>query len=394
MQACHPKAEPRLARGLLLVLMAFPSAAQATRVVVTPVEAKDVDYGIVRDVNRVLVTALKELPKLTVMESRALSQELGVNLSEQVHDCNKEVLCLVQIGEAVGADRLLLSELMPAKPSGTVLKFFVVDVKKAALSDTLRWTIPFKDGAVDDSVPAAMRQLFAPPDARVILEITPKDAELRLYGEVAKAQFWTEVPFWSGVYYAQLSRKGHDPREVRFSIPPGGPTRIVIELEQDPLYVDPTHKTRPSAPGAKDKARFEVVTAENEPGPTPPPGPPRPSAFSNWIAWSVAGVGVAAGVTGAMVMRSAQGSYNELSGQARFGVKTTPVDVASSSRDGARSRYSLGGGLAAGGAGLAGAALLWMVVDGLIHSDEAEVRAAIGPTISGSGGGMACSVAF
>lgn len=394
MQACHPKAEAHLARGLLLLALVCPSAAQATRVVVTPVEAKDVEYGVVRDVNRVLVSALKELPKLSVLESRALSQELGINLSEQVHDCNKEVLCLVQIGEAVDADRLLLSELSPAKPSGTVLKFFVVDVKKAALSDTLRWTIPLKDGAVDDAVPAAMRQLFADPDARIVLEITPKDAELKLYGEVAKAQYWTEVPFWSGVYYAQLTRKGHDPREVRFSIPPGGPTRIVIELEQDPLYVDPNQRTRPSAPGAKDRGRFEVVTAENEPGPVKPAGPPRPSAFANWVAWSVAGVGVAAGVTGAMLMRSAQGSYNELSGQARFGVKTSPVEAAVSSRDSARSRYSLGGGLAAGGAGLAGAAILWMVVDGVLHADEPAAQASIGPMFSGSGGGMACSVAF
>ncbi|MFO0723132.1 MAG: hypothetical protein U1E65_05055 [Myxococcota bacterium] len=381
----------------LLALGATP--AFAAKVVVTPVDSKDVEYAVVRDVNRVVVAALREIPKLTVLESRALTAELGINLAEQVHDCNKDVLCLVQIGEAAGADQLLLTELSPAKPNGTVLKQFVVDVKKAAMTDTLRWILPAKDGAVDDGVPAAIRHLFAAPDARVIFQVMPKDAELRLYGEVTKLEYWQEVPFWSGVYYAQITGRGHDSREVRFHIPPGGPTRIVIELEQDPLYVDPNHTYRPPTgsenlkPEEKKHGRFEVVTAD--PDPIQPRKAPTRSAFSNWIAWTAAGVGVAASATGIVLMRTAQGSYNTLSAQLRFAPTTRTVAEATAERASDQSRYSAGGSIAIGGAALAGAAILYMAIDSAISDDSGgPPKVSIAPTIGDGGGGLACALGF
>lgn len=370
-----------------LALAAAPGAASALGVVVLPLDSSGTSaYEASRVATRAMLLALRDLPDVRVMESQAVSADLGVNLIEQVQLCRREVLCLVQIGDAVSADRMLLGELSD-KGGVRSIKLYVVDVTKAAMVDTLTWTVGSDDRTLEDAVTVAMRQLFASPDARVVFEILPKDAELELYGERANLKFWEEIPFWSGVYHAKLTKKGHDPREVRIVLPRGGPTRVVIELEMDPLFFDPTSKNKP--PAERTPGKFAVVPVDAD-GNALPPKPAGPSPFANLWAWGLVAAGGAASAVGGLVMVGAQSDYNTLSAEPRYlrGTTTSAAD-AIADRDDARSRFGLGSKVLIGGVVVGVGGLVWMLIDAASR-DEAPV-AALG--IAGEGG-VSCALRF
>ncbi len=374
---------------LILALAVAPAAASAMGVVVVPLDASGTSaFEASRVASRSMLLALRDLPGVRVMESQAVSVELGVNLIEQVQLCRREVLCLVQIGEAVSADRMLLGELSE-KAGVRSIKLYVVDVTKAAMVDTLTWTVGADDRTLEDAVTVAMRQLFASPDARVVFEIMPKDAQLELYGERANLKFWEEIPFWSGVYHARLTRKGHDPREVRIVLPRGGPTRVVLELEMDPLFFDPTSKNK-KPPTERQPAKFAVVPVDAD-GNALPPQPPGPSPFANLWAWGLVAAGGAASAVGGLVMVGAQSDYNALSIEPRYlrGTTTAAAD-AIADREDARSRFGLGSKVLIGGVVVGVGGLVWMLVDAASR-DEAPSVAALGLV---GDGGVSCALRF
>lgn len=378
----------RCAPLLLTVLFGMavvPSAAFGLGVVVLPLDASGTTaYEASRTASRAMLLTLRDLPEVKVMESQAVSAELGVNLVEQVQLCRREVLCLVQIGDAVSADRLLLGELTEKNGTRSV-KLFVVDVTKAAMVDTMTWTVSADDRVLEDAMNVAMRQLFASPDARVVFEVLPKDAQLELYGERANLRFWEEIPFWSGVYHARLTKKGFDPREVRIVLPRGGPTRIVIELEQDPLFFDPTAKKKPPERAGK----FAVVPVDGDPNPARPQVEV-PSPFANLWAWGLVAAGGAAAAVGGLVMVGAQSDYNALSVEPRYlrGTTTSAID-AIAEREDARSGFGVGSKVMVGGIIVGVGGLVWMLVDAASR-DSAPV-AALG--LAGDGG-LSCTWRF
>jgi len=378
--------------GLLGLLCLLPIQAQALQVVAMPLDAVGSTlFDAAKSASRAMIASMRELPEVTVVESQAISAELGINLVDQVQQCRRDTLCLVQIGEAVSADRLLLGELAEKSNGERILKLYVVDVTKAAMVDTITWTLPTAQGALEDALAAAMRQLFARPDARVIFEVLPKDAEISVYGERADFKLWEEIPFWSGVYLMRVERKGHDPREVRITLPRGGPTRVVLELEQDPLWFDPEAKKRTSGQTKPGKFAVVAVDAESSVVPKKSRGALGPSPFANWVAWSIVGVGGIASVSGGLVMTGAQADYNTLSAQPRFLDGTTAsAGDASAAREDARSRFGLGSKLLIGGVGVAIGGLAWMLVDAALDKEVPE-SVTIAPMAEG---GVTCAVAF
>lgn len=350
--------------------------AHALSVVVVPLDAEGTRaFEAARLASGAMSSALRELPELRVMESRAVSAELGVSLVEQVHLCRREVLCLVQIGDAVSADRMLLGELSEVGGQ-RLLKLYVVDVTKAAMIDTLTWTVSNDDAVLEDAVRAAMRQLFGQPDARIVLQILPRDAQLELFGERVNLRYWEEIPFWSGVYYGRVSAKGHEARDVRIVLAPGGPSNVVIELVPDLLYVDPDARSRKRDTDGK----FMVVSADDAAAQAAAAAAVgRPSPLANPWAWGLVALGAGASAVGGAVVVGAQSDYNALSVEPRFlrGETTTAIE-AIAAREDARDSFSLGSKVMVGGIVVGVAGLVWMLVDAAIDSGAPVASASSG----------------
>lgn len=382
----------RLAGLLTLAAVCSPIGAHGLGVVVLPLDASGTSaFEASRLGLRSMLLSLRDIPEVKVMESQAVSRELGVNLVEQVQLCRREVLCLVQIGEAVSAERMLLGELIDKAGARTV-KLYVVDVTKAAMVDTLTLSVGSDDRVLENALVVAMRQLFALPDARVVFEVTPKDAQLEFYGERADVRYWEEIPFWAGTYVAKATRAGYEGQEVRIVLPRGGPTRVVIDLVPDLLYVDPTGgRRKPDATDPK-RGKFAVVPVDGD-GSGPGPSGPRveePSAFANLWAWGLVAAGGAAATVGGLVMVGAQSDYNDLSAEPRYlrGTTTSALD-AIADREDARSRFGLGSKVLIGGVVVGVGGLVWMLVD-KASRDEPPV-ASIGPM---GEGGLSCVLRF
>jgi hypothetical protein len=350
--------------------------AHALSVVVVPLDAEGTRaFEAARLASGARSSALRELPELRVMESRAVSAELGVSLVEQVHLCRREVLCLVQIGDAVSADRMLLGELSEVGGQ-RLLKLYVVEVTKAAMIDTLTWTVSNDDAVLEDAVRAAMRQLFGQPDARIVLQILPRDAQLELFGERVNLRYWEEIPFWSGVYYGRVSAKGHEARDVRIVLAPGGPSNVVIELVPDLLYVDPDARSRKRDTDGK----FMVVSAADAAAQAAAAAAvDRPSPLANPWAWGLVALGAGASAVGGAVVVGAQSDYNALSVEPRFlrGETTTAIE-AIAAREDARDSFSLGSKVMVGGIVVGVAGLVWMLVDAAIDSGAPVAPASSG----------------
>jgi hypothetical protein len=332
------------------------TVAAPARVAVFPFEARGLDPRIVRALEPRIVEALGATPDLELRGVDAISTELGVDLSAQVAACGTDVLCLAQLGELVGVEKVLVGSVRE-EGGRTHVRLSTLDVARAALADTLRWEVPRREGALVEASLAAARQLLAPPDTTLILDVHPRDAKVSFYGDAAPERSDGPVAFWSGVYYVRAERAGYEPRDVRVTLPPGGPTRVQIELEGDPLWVDP------SRPPPRET---ELVRA-----PPPAARPEASSAFANLWAWSVVAAGVGASVAGAAVMAGAQSDYNTLAGETRYldGVTRSSLD-ARSDADAAASSFGTGRLVAGAGAGVAVLGLGWMIVDALIGAPE------------------------
>ena len=358
------------ASGPRRVLLAFAmgmamlaaSRAEAGRVVLFPLDAKEVPPDAPREAAQGILRGLTDVDGVQLIESDRVSREFGFDLARQAQECNQDVLCLVQIGQVVEADRLLLGHVKRDPGGGRELRLFVVDVARATLADSLRWDVPARDGALGEASEAAVRQLLTPPDARIVLEITPKDADLLLYGQrVGRKPYGEEMPYWSGIYYGRAQGEGHEPRELRIRIPPGGPTRVAVTLEPDPLWV------RSKAKAEAGRRLGSGVSAEVA-GALGPVEEGR-SAFANPIAWALVGVGIGASVTGGLVMAGAQDDYNAASAELRYTVdQTSPWAEALAVRRDARSQYTLGSEVMLAGVGVGIGGLAWMLIDAALSS--------------------------
>jgi hypothetical protein len=337
--------------AVAIALASLTSGAQE-RIVFVPLEAQGVSWEAARSASDQLVSVLRRIDGITVLSTKELVTEIGVDLETQAQACRRELFCLVQIGEAAGARRIVVGDLARGKSDVDTLKLQLIDVDKSAVIETLAWKIPARSGALEDALPAAARQLVSKPDAKVVFAIDPRGAELRIYGERVDLPQGEVVPFWSGVYYAEVSKKGFESQQLRIIVPKGGPTRIDVKLEGDPLYV---HTERQAGP---------PITASAE---AVPKAVERPSPFANWVAWGIVAAGAAAGAAGGLIMSGAQSDYNAVSGEARYTEDATlDAGTARQIREDARSKHGTGSIVLAAGAIVAAGGIAWMVIDAMI----------------------------
>jgi len=348
--------------SLALLLL---GALDPATIVVFPVEAVAASPALAEEATRRVGAALEKTPGNRVLGPEAVRAKLGLDLGAQAAACASDVLCLVQIGEVLEAARLVTGQLKGESDGRHVLRLSIIDVASAALADSERFEAPAREGAVLAAIDVAARQMFSEPDATVIFDVYPEDARFELFGVApTRPRGGTPTPFWSGVYFGRAVRTGYHPLDVKITVAPGGPARIRVELEPDPLWVDP------------DRAAREAQLGDRPYTPRPPP-PPAPSAFANWWAWATVAAGAAAGATGAFLMTDAQGGYNDLAAEQRFTLDRTQTSFAAiDAREAARDEYALGRTVGLAGAGVAAVGLTWMIIDALVSGPPRPTRGA------------------
>lgn len=387
--------------ALLGVLVAAPEAAGATqRLVVFPFDAREFNPFRAKEAEQLFMNSIRRIDGLEIIESEVLARELGADLSAEARACNNDVLCLVQLGEILGAERLVLPRLREGARETDVLQIVVIDVQAAKLRDSLTWDIPNQLGMFDAAMTAAPRHLFGLPDARLVVLVQPKDARLFVFGEeVGSPPYTSEVAFWSGSYVATVERRGHTRRSFRLDVKPGVVTKVEIELEPDADYVPEVPEGRAvkvrggervDEPGEVSRA---TVSAEES-----RPASPALRALLNPWAWGlVAAGGLGIGVGGG-IMAGAQSDYNALSLQTRYSGRTTDVATARDLREGAASDYGAGSVLLLGGLAAAGAGVAWLVVSAALAKPEPkatpDARLGLAPHWSADGGGVSCVGSF
>src|SRR5262249_3980543 len=106
-----------------------------------------------------------------VIDTRDVEKKLGVHLTEQAHACEYDTFCLVEVGEIVGGERLVIGHVRRGgkeqKKDELELKLFVLDVAKATVVDTLLWRFPNVPNALEEATRSATKKLLSPPDAKV-----------------------------------------------------------------------------------------------------------------------------------------------------------------------------------------------------------------------------------
>lgn len=369
--------------GVVLSL-GVSDAAWAGRVVVFGLSPRGIDAATVEEGTQTLLKTLRDLEGVTVVDAKTAKARIGVDLVEQARACEYDVFCLVELGELLEAQQLLVGHLSRPPPThdradeGLELKLMVLDVAKASPTEVLLWRVPDLDPeALGQATSAAARRLFAPRDIQVQFVLTPSDAEVRFFAEPVAVTSGQTMPYWSGTYHAVVRAPGYLEQALRVRLPAGqGTLQIPIELQPDPLFVAGQGGTvRPferSSRRTGSGASAQTVGAVDTRVPTP-------AAYQGPLPWVVAGGGVALSVIGGVLMQRAQGSYNERAVERRYTPTiTVPADVAMRDRDSARSTYRTGSGLMLGGVAVMVGAAVWMIVDAVLE-DPPPQRVAVEP---------------
>jgi len=342
--------------GMVFVSLLHVSAALAQeRVLVLPFE-----FTAMTPVSALEMTAVKALEEaavnglakgsLTVIAPKSKVGEQEINLYEHRQRCAEDVLCLVQVGELLGATRLVVGEVRRGMGRTDKLRINLIDVNRATLLDSLRWDVPYDGTRLKDAVETAIRQLLIPADTTVLFDVLPQDASISIYGRRRPdIPVLKSIPFWSGVYRVSVGHPGYESKELDVTLASGDASRVKVHLELDPLYV------RPSGEINRVTSRPRINN-----------GKQTNSAFANIWAWAGVGVGaIAAGVGGAYMI-SSQGEYNDLALESRDFVNSESISDAETTarmRTQLRDDYASGEKAFLSGVTVASVGLLWMIMD-------------------------------
>lgn len=359
-------------------MLAWPSVARAERVVVFPLDARGVAYDTAGGATQAVLETMRAIPSVEVIEPATVEREIGVDLTEQAQACDYDVFCLVEVGEVLRTEKMLIGHVRLLNgPDGgeQELKLIVLDVAKATIVEVLIWKFPTSRGGLLDATRAATKRLFANPDALVVLDVRPAEAKISFYGDpVVRPSEEAPMPYWSGTYLAVVEAEGFQTKELRVVIPPSkgkSRTRIPIELDPDLLYVPEKGKTK-AEPFAHASRRQGSGVSAQVVGAVKTDGDATLILEQPWP-YITAAVGIAAGVAGGILMANAQGDYNDLSVQPRYtpGVTVTAGE-AIIRRDDARSGYRIGSALTLSGVGVLVATVVWVIVDYVMTDGGSE----------------------
>lgn len=394
----------RLSVVAALLALSFPVDVYAAAVVVFPLDGRGVAERTAGDATARLKATLRALRSVEVIETATVERRLGVQLTEQARACEYDVFCLVEVGEILGSERIIIGHVRKPpraeSPDELELKLFVLDVAKASVADVLLWRVSGAGAALDEAVDAATRRLFSAPNAKLAFDLSPPNAEVTFYGDPVPKTLKGPLDYWSGVYLARITADGFQPLTQRIVVEAGGPTTVKLELQPDLLWVAKPKDTKKANPFAQTSRREgSGVSAEEAGAIVERVDEDGAGGFANPIAWGLAGAGAAATVAGIIVSAGAQSDYNSLSKQDRYlpGV-TLSAEQAIASRDDARSRYRLGSIVAVSGAAVAVSGFLWMIVDSAMNGGKPASAVRLGaarlPGVDGVLGSVGAEVRF
>jgi hypothetical protein len=361
-----PPASRICAFGALVASLLLSQVAVAAKVVVFGLDPRNVSAETTAQGAQRLLTTLAKLPGLTVIDPQTAKARLGVDLVQQARACEYDVFCLVELGELLDADTLLIGHLSRPAPTdpdadlGLELRLMVLEVASASTVDVLLWRVQdLNSKALAQACDAGARRLFGPPDIKVQFVLTPPNAQLHLYGEpVELSPKGAPIPYWSGTYDAIVRAEGYEPRQVRIRLKKGKATLTVpLELEQDPLWVGeraskPELFDRPSRSSGLGTLNLET------------PAVPQPSLLHRLLPWGLGGGGVVVSALGGFLMQQAQASYNTRAGEIRYqSTVTLPAAAAVKERDAAQGKHRIGSGLLVAGMVAIVGAGVWLILD-------------------------------
>jgi hypothetical protein len=335
---------------------------------VFPLDGRGVARQTADQATDVVRRTLAGIKSVEVIETGAVEKRLGIHLTEQARACEYDTFCLVEVGEILQSERMLIGHVRRGgkeqKQDEIELKLFVLDVAKASVIDVVVWKFPNREGTLDDAVRVATKRLFAPPDAKVVFDVDPPNAEISLYGEPLSRQKGQVFSYWSGAYLLHATAEGRVPVDVKVTFAEGGPTHIPLQLQPDLLWVAKPKDKHVGNPFGATRHEGSGITSE-EAGAAAAHDPRLDhSPWANVIAWSVAGAGVAAIVVGSLVAKGAQDQYNTLSAQLRYSPDETVIaSDASKYRDDERSQYRMGAIVLGAGIAAVASGLAWMIID-------------------------------
>lgn len=372
--------------GVLLLSLGI-----ARPVVLFPLDARGVALDTAEHATALVKKTLLSIPKTEVIETKDVEKKLGVHLTEQARACEYDVFCLVEVGEILQSDLMVIGHVKRGArepiDGELELKMFVLDVAKAVVIDTLVWKIPGgKDHALDDAVDAATRKLFSPASVAITFEVSPKNVEIVAYGDPWPKPKNGVLNFWPGTYHTVIRAEGYQAVEQKIIVPQGFEKwTLRLELQPDLLYT--------GKPKSKEVTPFDKASRREGSGvsaldvPTDVNRNTGSSPFLNPIAWGLTGTGVAGVVIGFFVARSAQGEYNDYAKEDRFLITTPSASTAKMVRDSAESRYTNGAIIAGAGAILAVGGVAWMLVESAVGDKPP-------PQVAASGGRAAFEVTW
>lgn len=349
------------------------SASASAAVVVFPLDPRGVAIGTSAEGTKSILKTLRAVPRLEVIEPKTVAKQLGVDLTEQARKCEYDVFCLVEVGEIMSADHLLIGHIRQRGEGDDrryEMKLIVVDVLKASITEVLIWNVTPSEQALIEAAESASRRLFAPPDVRVEWKLEPPETRILLYGDPYAPDRRGPVDFWSGAYEVRFEAEGYKPVEKRVVIPKKRGTVVVdIEMNPDLLYV----KKRSGKVNPFDKSSRRIGSGVSAAVAGAAEEEEEYNAFLNPFAWGVVTVGAALSAVGIVVMSGAQSSYNDLSQQERFqkGVTVT-AEVAIRAREDDAGTYRTGSAGLLGGFVIIAGGLAWMVIDNILSAESAE----------------------
>src|SRR5688572_3424521 len=93
------------------IALSLPSSAIAKSVIVFPLDARGVSYDTASTATKWVLETVNSIPKMKVIEPKTVEAELGVKLTEQARACEYDVFCLVEVGEILEGDSMLIGHV-------------------------------------------------------------------------------------------------------------------------------------------------------------------------------------------------------------------------------------------------------------------------------------------
>ncbi|MEE2904550.1 MAG: hypothetical protein VYC39_19625 [Myxococcota bacterium] len=339
-------------RTLFAVLLALfivrPSDAQS-QVLVFPIEF--VDIAPYPDVSRIIASTLERGGKLPA------EIEQSINLTEYRDRCAGEDLCLVQIGQLVDAESVIVIRARRGISGLDSLSLRALETSSGKILKKIAWEVESGSSSFNKALHVGLRQLLYEPDASVVFDVSPKRTTISLYGKpVGMTESGESVPLWSGEYALRAEAPGYETETRWFNVEPGSFHRELVRLKANSAFIAEQSNGYLPRPQVSQKIKR-----------------PDKSPLSEWLAWGLFAGGAISLGGGSLSMYSANQSFVELAQQNRNfsgNENLLSAQEATSVRDELSSDYDNGRYIAIAGGVALFASTMWILIENLGEVEE------------------------